>query len=285
MGLLGTSLGLALRKRGHKVSGCVRTEDSLVSLKKQGFHHIYVTNDVSMFESIHESDGIIIGTPIESVFEIIDILRKQNLSKNIWITDMASTKSDLMSWVDKLSDPLLFVGSHPMAGSDLTGPDNAKIDLFDKATIYITPATEIKENFDKGAYDQAVSDIKEFWIEVDANPYEVSYKQHDRWAAYLSHGLHLVSCMVSHLLNDISDVYDVPFNPAGGSFRDITRVAGSNPALWNGIIQSNAKEVKNYLKDLELLIKDWIFALEKGVLPVEEIFSQAAEVRSKVIKK
>ncbi len=283
LGLLGTSLALALKKNGHSVSGTVRSEKSQKILNDLGFADVFLTKDSSFWEVLKSSDGIIIGTPVEQVFEIIELIKDQALPKHVWITDMASTKTDLMTYIDKQIDPLLFIGSHPMAGSDLTGPSNAKLDLFEKATIYVTPSENMAKLLDEQTYNQAVEDIKAMWQEVGAYPFQVSYQDHDKWAAYLSHGLHLVSCMVSHMLNDIPEVYDVPTTPAGGSFRDITRVAGSNPDLWAGIIDSNHKEVKNYLKGLELLIKDWIFALEKGVLPIAEIFEQSAEIRQKII--
>jgi prephenate dehydrogenase len=86
------------------------------------------------------------------------------------------------------------------------------------------------------------------------------------------------------MLDDIPGVYEMNNPPAGGSFRDITRVAGSNPDLWDGIIKSNSREVSQYLESLEKLVKDWKEKLITENLPVKEIFQKSALIRSKIIK-
>ncbi|MDH5717924.1 MAG: prephenate dehydrogenase [Spirochaetia bacterium] len=284
MGLLGASLAYDLKKLGHQVFGCVRSEKNLNTLKKIGFENCYQTTDNSLWEPLKICDGIIIGTPIDTIFPLFQKFIENNVPENIWITDMASTKSDLIEWVNKWDEKLLIVGSHPMAGSDLGGPENAREGLFSKATIFITPAEKMAEKYEADVYENTVCEIENFWKSVLANTYRVSHKNHDKWAAYLSHGLHLASCLVSHLINDIPEVYKVPYNVTGGSFRDLTRVAGSNPQLWQGIIESNLEEVTKYMQSLENLARNWRQAMEKKALPIAEIFEKSSEIRKKILK-
>ncbi len=284
MGLLGASLGMDLRKKGHNVSGCVRSEKSLLQLEKTGFENVYLTDDPDIWNKINESHGVIIGTPVEYIYEIIEEIHRHQIPDTIWITDMASTKSDLVNWVNRLEYPVNFIGSHPMAGSDLAGPEHAYENLFLDATIYVTPAENMKEKLPRGLFENTIEQVTRFWSDIGAKPFRVSHTDHDKWAAYLSHGLHLVSCMVSHLLKDIPGVFEVPSKPAGGSFRDITRVAGSNPKLWDGIIGSNAPEVIAYLKSLEIMVHEWRIAMEKNELSIEKIFTESAKLRAAIIK-
>ncbi|MES0490162.1 MAG: prephenate dehydrogenase [Leptospirales bacterium] len=285
MGLLGASLGLDLKRRGHYVSGCVRSDKNRQILNDGRFDAIFTAGEESMWDDILLADGLIIGTPIEQIFGILEQCSAKGISTNTWITDMASTKSDLMNWVDAFSEPIGFVGSHPMAGSDLNGPEHAREHLFQKATIYITPSITQKDAVTPEIYDKIVQDVEDFWKSIESIPYVISHKAHDKWAAYLSHGLHLVSCMVSHLLYDIPDVLEMPTPPAAGSFRDITRVAGSNPALWDGIIDSNSTEVTNYLESLENLVRKWRLDLIDGKLPIQDIFKKSGEIRNIMINK
>lgn len=283
MGLLGTSLALDLRKMGHAVGGAVRSSKNREVLARLSFENIFLnTQKKEISQYIQQCDGVIIGTPVEAIPGILDFLAAAKVTA--WVTDMASTKSFIMQESIRSMRPLKFIGSHPMAGSDLSGPEHAIEKLFSKATIYVTPAAELSEMFPEGDYRKAETAVMEFWNSLGGFPYLVDYRDHDKWAAYLSHGLHLVACMVSHLLKDIPEVFQVPSNPAGGSFRDITRVAGANPSLWNGIITSNQKEVTDYLKNISTLAGVWHQKMTSEELSIEKIFMEANDIRERIIK-
>jgi len=283
MGLLGTSLALDLKKLGCKVAGIEKSREYIEVLQKYKFDKIYHTSD-DFQESLRSCDGIIIATPVDAVYEILEQIAGASLPENTWITDMASTKGELMKKASHCSKNMHFVGSHPMTGSDLNGPAHARMDLFAGATIYVTPLPQPQNDMGNLSDRILTENVCKFWKSLGAHPYEISSEIHDKWAAYLSHGLHLVSCMVSCLLNDIPEVLEMSHPPAGGSFRDITRVAGSNPELWSGIINSNSKEVTAYLESMERLIGDWKRQLQEKNLPVKEIFMKSARIRSAIVK-
>lgn len=275
MGLLGTSLALDLKRNGHDVLCILRSNRSRELLQKLGFQEILLTSEITNSSVFEKCDGIIIGTPVEQVFSILESLQEIDLPSSVWVTDMASTKAELMIKVEQSYSNLSFIGSHPMAGSDQSGPQHGREWLFKDATIYITPA--------EGSPQSLRDSIKAFWSGVSGLPVEVSYQEHDKWAAYLSHGLHLISCFVSLLIEDVPGVLGVTSNPAGGSFRDITRVSGSNPELWDGIIKSNKKEVIDYLKRFEQLLAESRAGIEDDSTSIKVLFEKAAEFREKIV--
>ena len=285
MGLLGTSVALDLKKKGHRVFGCENSPKNRKVLLKMGFSQVFPAKDTeNISKAFALCDGIIIATPIDSVYEILREISCLQRKPSAWITDMSSTKTGLMDRLDREKIQLPFVGSHPMTGSDLTGPENSRRKLFQSATIYIVELKRPGGEKNDREYQQTIGRVRAFWKELGAHTYTLSREQHDRWGAYLSHGLHLISCLTSILVKDIPGVFDVPSMPTGGSFRDITRVAGSNPKLWEGIIQSNSKEIAEYLKRFVSVTNEWIEILEKNQMPVKDIFTEAQKIRDKMVK-
>ena len=285
MGLLGTSLAFELREKGYHVFGCDESIQNIKFLSTIGFTHVFSNDDkIKLNNIISKCDGIIIATPITSVYKILEEITHLSLKPTAWITDMSSSKTDLINWLNNQQIKIPFVGSHPMTGSDLTGPQNAKQGMFNSTTIYVVESEGLKNLYGDINYDNIVNGVKYFWKGVGAKTYTLSHKQHDRWGAYLSHGLHMISCLTSILIKDIEEVFEVPSIPAGGSFRDITRVSGSNPDLWDGIIQSNSHEVKEYLKRFVSISNEWIKQLESNTINIKDIFIEAQEMREKIIK-
>lgn len=288
MGLLGTSIALDIKKYGGKVSGCVLQQEELWTLEQLGFTDVFLAEDNNAIKNaIAKTNGILIATPSKAIIPIIKNLQQMDIPKDIWISDVASSKKDLMNSINAQEKFINFVGSHPMAGSDLSGPQNAYCDMFVNATVFLLRAENMLEKFpaQRQNYLQSVLAVKNFWAALGGVPFEVSYQTHDKWAAYLSHGLHLVSCMVPLLMNDIPEIYNLQHGPAGGSFRDISRVSGSNPQLWQNIILSNKKEVMHYLKRLSELSLEWHDALANDKLNIAEVFEQADAIRQKMVPK
>ena len=283
-GLLGGSIALELQEKGYHVFGCDHSPKNVQFLLDQGLNHIFLSDPKKQwYKTISECDGIIIATPVDTVCDILEEIEKISLQQNAWITDISSTKSALINWLDRKQIQIPFVASHPMTGSDQTGAENAKKAMFQSATIYMVESKRLKDIYGEVFYNKKIDQIKAFWRELGAQPYMLSPEQHDRWGAYLSHGLHLISCLTSILVNDIQEVFDVPSIPTGGSFRDITRVSGSNPELWEGIIQSNSHEVKEYLKRFVSVSNEWIQQLEENKMPVKEIFIEAQQIREQIM--
>lgn len=286
LGLLGTSLALDLKKRGALVSGNTAQKSDLDYLNNLGITAFYFDDISAAYNKIKNCQGVLLAAPAQEIKGIVQTLLTMNLPLNIWISDVASSKKEIMQNIEQQDRFFNFIGSHPMAGSDRSGPQNAHTEMFAKATVFIVPSPQMIKRFpqQKQNYLQSQEAVVAFWQTLGSFPFEISYETHDQWAAYLSHGLHLVSCMVPILLNDIPQVFAMEHGAAGGSFRDISRVSGSNPNLWQNIISSNRKEVMHYLERLSELSLQWRDGLADNSLDIAHLFEQAHAIRKKLVE-
>lgn len=286
LGLLGTSLALDLKKHGARVLGNTASKEDIPFLNQLGIETFFFNDIASAQKVIKNCQGVILATPATEIVNIVQMLLDMDLPTDVWISDVASSKKELIKMIEQQDQFFNFIGSHPMAGSDLSGPQNAYPEMFAKATIFIVPAQKMIEKFpqQKLHYSKSKQAVIDFWQTLGGFPFEVSYETHDQWAAYLSHGLHLVSCMIPILINDIPQVFEMEHGAAGGSFRDISRVSGSNPNLWQDIISSNRQEVIHYLERLSALSLQWRDDLANNSLDIAHLFEQAAIIRKKLVE-
>ena len=283
MGLLGTSLALDLKKLGHIVTGCVRSVENLIALEKYNLDDFCLVSDNKLVSLISQADGIIIATPVNAIPLILKQINEYTLKKNLWVIDMASTKSQLMAEVDSIHLKYPFIATHPMAGSDLAGPQNAIHNLFVRATVYITKSLSNEQEMGNSRYQEAIQEVEILWNSVQAKPKYITAKEHDLIAAYLSHGPHLIACASALLTKNVPSIFTMD-NPAGGSFRDITRVAQSLPSLWKEIIDSNSDETILYLEEMVLLLNTWIQQMKDQTIHIDAIFKESKIVRDTIIK-
>ena len=164
-----------------------------------------------------------LAAPISRVTDLVEELAPTEAL----VTDVASAKSAIVRAADRAG--LRFVGGHPMAGSQLSGVANARADLFRGARYFLTPT----DTTDPDDYRE----VSVFVRELGAVPTAVDPEKHDLLMAALSHLPHL---MAAALLKVASDISPEALSFAGPSFRDLTRVGASNPALWSDILAENA---------------------------------------------
>lgn len=217
VGLIGGSVGLAARKAGWEVIG-VDAPGVLEQATDLG-----AVDRASSLKEVRGSDLVVLATPISMVRELLaDISPTDAL-----VTDVASTKNAIVSEAERHG--LRFVGGHPMAGSQLSGVENARAELFHGARYFLTPT----EDTDPEAYREVAAFVRE----LGATPTAVDPEKHDLLMAALSHLPHL---MAAALLKVASDISPEALSFAGPSFRDLTRVGASNPELWSDILSENA---------------------------------------------
>ncbi len=237
VGLIGGSVGLALKKYGFEGErvGLGRNIDRLqIAFQHDAVDHI--TTDFT--EGIHGSELVILCTPVTLVpmfvKQIIETIETQK--KHIIVTDVGSTKFELVNAVDELiqtmnSQWVTFVGGHPMAGSHETGVGSAHADLFEDARCLLTPTVYTNEN--------ALQLIENLWKFVGALPYQCSPKDHDMIVGAASHLPHLMASILANTVADVDtcEVTALEFTATG--FRDTTRIAAGSPELWTGIFLQN----------------------------------------------
>jgi prephenate dehydrogenase len=238
VGLLGGSLGLAIRQRrlARKVVGFVRREASVEECAKAG---AVDSATLDLHKAVDGADLIILCTPI---FQMRDLTKQilPSLKRGAIVTDVGSVKGgvvrDLEPLVAKAGGH--FVGSHPMAGSERTGVGAARPYLFAGAICVLTPT--------KKSNRSAVRRVEQFWRAVGARPVRMPAALHDLLVCRSSHLPHVVvAALVNHVLHH-SRPKEQALLCANG-FRDTTRIASSSTEMWRDIALSNRRNLARVL--------------------------------------
>ncbi|ATP39628.1 prephenate dehydrogenase [Solibacillus sp. R5-41] len=274
LGLIGGSVALALQKAPHtKVFGYDAHEQT-----RELACTLNVVNEVveDPAQFAEQADVIIFGTPVNITLDLMEQLKNWNLKRNVIITDTGSTKARIMEKALELRElGITFIGGHPMAGSHKSGITAAKPYLLENAYYMLTP-TEGEEIEKIAALDDLLKFTLGKMVVVDA-------KAHDHMTAVVSHFPHIVAASLVHQLNFEKKAFPMTSSLAAGGFRDITRIASSNPTLWRDITLQNQKELVGQL-DIWLDEMGRIRQLlEQGdAEEIERYFADARDVRDKL---
>lgn len=251
LGLLGGSVAAAAKERGLAldVVGAARRPAPLERALAAGI----VDSVASPAEAVVGADLVVLGTPVGAMAQVLSDIRA-HLSPGCLVTDVGSVKGAVIDQLPGLlPDGVEFVGSHPMAGSHLRGPDHARPDLFDGATCVITP----RDGQDAAAIDR----IAGFWSDLGARVERRSPAAHDEEVAWVSHLPHLLAFAFAQSLTAAPDRAG---ELAGGGFRDFTRIAQSDAELWGEILSLNGKALSGPLNHFSASLAKLAGALEEG---------------------
>ncbi|WP_347275071.1 prephenate dehydrogenase [Candidatus Kuenenia sp.] len=236
-GLIGGSIGLALRKRNlaETVIGIGHRASSLESALKIGAIDV---GHLNADNAVKNADIVILAT---SVGKIVEFAKQviPFMKNNSVLTDVGSTKSYIVRQITKdMRDDVSFVGAHPIAGSEKRGIDHASPDLFEGCICFITPFNSNKK---------AVETISHLWSFLGAKVENISPERHDELLAYVSHLPHLAaSCLVNAIAED-----DLAYGANG--LKDTTRVASGDPELWRDIFGQNRE---NTIKSIDRFVAE-----------------------------
>jgi len=225
VGLLGGSLGLALRQRGYTgtILGVGRRQSSL---DRAVARNCVDQTTTDLASAAVDADLIVLATPLGTFENLLTTLGGAQRDGAV-ITDVGSTKAFVESLAARcLSNPARFVGSHPMAGSETHGPDAADSELFVGKPCVITSADR--------ADGDAVERVRMLWRVVGMRLIELTPERHDQAVAAVSHLPHAAAALLVELAGE-QDVMDV----ASTGFHDTTRVASGDPGVWMDIFQTN----------------------------------------------
>jgi len=249
VGLIGTSLGLALARR-----------DTTATLSDQSMANLMLAIEYGAgIESTDEPDLVIVCVPPDLTAKVVSEQLAQH--KNAVVTDVASVKVAIANEVKLLagSESSRYVGSHPMAGRETGGPKGARADLFFARPWVITP----NETND----DSQLALVTEFALQLDALPVVISAQEHDRSVALVSHLPQLVS---SALAARLASGSAADLNLAGQGLRDTTRIAASDPDVLLQILSQNSAAIGPLLlefsKDINSLVESLQDADKSGAL-------------------
>lgn len=224
-GLVGASLGMALRKSGKEV---FLSDPSLVNVRLAVDYGAGVpVSDLGE----NSPDLVVVCVPPDSTAGIV--AQNLNTYPTAVVTDVASVKASILAELAELVDPAAlkrYVGSHPMAGREKAGPASARADLFYSRPWIISASNEVSK--------ASVALVKQLALDVRAMPLELNPVEHDQAVALVSHLPQLIATV---LAGQLQEEHSAKLVLAGQGLRDTVRIAASDPELWMQIVSRNAE--------------------------------------------
>lgn len=268
VGLIGGSLGLAIRKRrlAKLVMGVVRRRQTgAQALRKRAVHGA----TMSLKEGVRGADLVLLCSPVSTIVRQMKTLKKF-LAPGALVVDVASTKVLVDAAARKYLKGVRFAGAHPMAGSSKKGVPAADADLFQGAICYLT-------NFDPEA--------ERFWRALGTKTFYLTPERHDEWVARTSHLPHVLAFALfqSDNLRRLGRAGLEATNP---SIRDLARLSKSDPKLWADILLSNKQEILSALNEYGKSVASLKKALSAGrPRAIEKFIHQANSISKKLAPK
>ncbi|WP_371809559.1 prephenate dehydrogenase [Halobacillus sp. Marseille-Q1614] len=240
LGLIGGSLAMnTAKKEGYRVIGMDSDEKTIEMALIQGVIEEVVTD---FEQGCRKSDILVLATPISLTVEYLSALEKMDLDHTLLVTDVSSVKNQVLYAAEQLTNPRVkFVGGHPMAGSHKQGYSAAKPHLFENAIYVLTPAA--------GSATEDAEVLKDLFSETGARFLTFNTEEHDEMTAVISHFPHLIASSLVHQAREWQKKHPYLEHLAAGGFRDITRIASSNPELWQDIFFQNRTLLIQMLDD------------------------------------
>ena len=269
VGLIGGSLALALKERNlaKAVFGYGRDQTRLEEAQKSNVIDAFSTN---IKEAIDEANIIVIATPVGTFKDILHQIEPL-ISSNVIITDVGSTKSDIVNIVnDVLKDnSSCFIPAHPIAGKERSGFEVSDSKLYDGKKVIITPQeTNSPESIDV---------IDQMWKNVGADVDFMSAESHDNLLGMTSHLPHMLAfSLVNYLVdqNPNASIY------AGGGFKDFSRIASGDAVMWRDICLQNKNQIMSHLKGYQSTLDDLLEAInDEDSDKLGQLFTTAKKTR------
>jgi prephenate dehydrogenase len=244
VGLLGGSIGLAVRKRclADEVAGYVRRERSVVECEKSGATD-YATTD--LLAAVSNADVVILCTPLAQMRSLVQQFLPA-LKRGAIVTDVGSVKASLVRDVEALIQKCgaHFIGSHPMAGSEKAGVMAARPGLFEQAACVVTPT--------KKSNRSALRTVGQFWKSLGGRVLRMTPEVHDQLISRSSHLPHISAAVLASLVLNPAFPKEQSKLCATG-FRDTTRIASGSPEMWRDIGLANRN---NLIRAIDVFVKD-----------------------------
>jgi prephenate dehydrogenase len=248
VGLIGGSIGLRIKNKKLKyfVSGITRSKESTLIAKK-----LKVVDD--MLNNLKELKGklnfvIICVPPMKVIQALKEIL--PYLNSNALITDVSSVKGDVYKSISaiisnynkKYKKNIVYVGSHPMAGTEKRSVKYSDHSIFDNSKTFITPF--------KGTKKQFVDELEKFWKSLGCETLIISPEEHDKFVSCTSHIPHILSAALVNFVNDEYKKNKKLTFGIASSFKGMTRISQSDEHLWSEIFILNKNNLSRHIDNL-----------------------------------
>ncbi len=276
-GLIGSSLARTIKKNNLAEKVVSSNRSSAVNKKVIELKIVDDSNS-DPNKMVTDSDLVIIATPLSSYEDVI-LKIKDSLKSGTILTDVGSVKENIMNLVEKnLPENISWVSSHPIAGTEQSGPEAGFSELFQNRWCILTPSKKAKE--------KDIKLLQSFWEKIGSKVDIMEAKQHDYILSVTSHMPHLIAYnIVNTSLNIQEEQENTIVKYSAGGLRDFTRIAASNPIMWRDVFIQNKKNISEmidkFIKNLEDLKK----AIEnEDGKKLEKIFTKTRKIRKDIIK-
>lgn len=272
VGLIGGSVALALKKQANAPL-CVGVGRNQASLDQALALHIIDEATTDIATALNDADMVLIAAPVAQTERILKSIQPHLNNKTI-VTDAGSTKTDVLAIAKTVLgvQAKQFVGGHPIAGAEKSGPTAAMDDLYIGKNVVLTPSAENEPT--------AINQVRQLWLDCGANVVEMSAEKHDGIFATVSHLPHVLAFALVEDMASRNNA-DELFQFAASGFRDFTRIAGSSPEMWRDISFANRTALLNEINTYELAL-----AKLKQTLAAEDseglqaLFERASKARN-----
>jgi len=276
-GLIGSSLARAIKKNNlaEKIVSSNRSD----AVNKKVIELKIVDDSSSYTKKMADgSDLVVIATPLSS-YEVVISKIKNSLKDGVILTDVGSVKENIINLIEKnIPESISWIPSHPIAGTEESGPEAGFSELFQNKWCILTPSKKAKE--------KDINLLQTFWEKIGSNVDIMEAKQHDYILSITSHIPHLIAYNIVNTSLNIQDEKESTIvKYSAGGLRDFTRIAASNPIMWRDIFIQNKKNtskmIDKFIKNLEELKK----AIEnEDGKKLEQIFTKTKKVRKDIVE-
>ena len=275
-GLIGSSILRAVeeKKLATKISAYDKSSKVIDYLKK----NFSVEICINISDVVKDSDLVVIASPLSSYKEILLSIHT-SLKENVILTDTGSTKKEVNKIISNLNlKNVNWIASHPIAGTEYSGPEAGFASLFKNRWCIISADKEVAED--------KIKSLENFWSKLGSKTKLMTFEDHDYVLSLTSHLPHAVAySIVKTAINKEDKFKDDVIQYSAGGLRDFTRIAASDPLMWKDIFIDNSENIlkvlDNYSKNLNE-IKDAI--KNKDSKKLLEIFSSTKKVRKEIIE-
>jgi len=276
-GLIGSSLARAIRKFNLSEEIVSSNRSSAVN-KKVLELKIVDDSDVETKKMVNGSDLIIIATPLSSYKNVI-LKIKDSLKNGMILTDVGSVKGGIIGLVENIiPKEVSWISSHPIAGTEESGPEAGFSELFKNRWCILTPSKKAKV--------KDIRKLESFWKKIGSKVDIMDAKQHDYILSITSHIPHLIAYNIVNTSMKIQDKRkSATIKYSAGGLRDFTRIAASNPIMWRDIFIQNKKNTSKMIEKFIANLEDLKETIEKeDSKKLEAIFTKTKKIRKEIIE-
>ena len=273
LGLIGASMALGI-KRDHpdyEILGYNRSKPSRDIALERGMID-RATDDFASFAPL--ADIIILTLPIKQTIAFIQELASLSLKEGVLISDAGSTKSAIVNAAEEnfAEKSVRFIGGHPMAGSHKTGAASADVNLFENAYYIFTPSSLTTSD--------TLEEMKSLLSGLHARFIEIDAEEHDKVTSQVSHFPHILASGLMEQTALYAREHELAGRFAAGGFRDMTRIAESEPGMWTSILLSNRETIIERIEDFKGRLDEISQAIrDEDEGQIWDFFNQAREQR------